>query len=199
MKYLFPVSASVALAAFVAGCASAPSHFYTLDPVAKADGTQALDCAVFVGPIFIPYATDRPQIMLVTAPNRVEFDEFNRWAAPLNDSIGRVVSQDIATLLGTVRVATGPMPEFGPGYRVTIRIEEFETRRGQSKGNGEASLEALWAVRGPAGDNLGSGRTSAKESAPGGSYEALAAAHSRALAKLSSDIAATIRKAAAEK
>ena len=199
MKYLFSLSTSVAMAAFVAGCASAPSHFYTLDPSAKSDGAQALDCAVIVGPVFIPYADDRPQIVLVTAPNRVEFDEFNRWAAPLNDSIARVVSQDLSTLLGTTRVTTGPMPEFGPAYRVTIRVEEFETRRGQSKGSGEASLEAIWAIRGPSGNSVGSGKTSAKEAAPGGSYEALAAAHSRALAKLSADIAAAIRKAAGEK
>jgi len=199
MKQLNGCFFGLGLVAALAGCASAPSHFYTLQPAAKADGMQALDCTVLVGPVLIPYADDRPQIVLVTAPNRVEFDEFNRWAAPLNDSIARVVSQDLSTLLGTTRVATGPMPDFGPSYRVTIRVQEFETRRTQSKGNGETALEALWAVRGPSGNSVGSGRTRAKEEAPGGSYEALAAAHSRALAKLSSDIAATIRKAASEK
>ena len=53
------------------------------------------------------------------------------------------------------------------------------------------------AVRSRAAWLLGrSGRTVARDSAGGGGIEALAAAHSRAIAKLSADIAAAIRSAA---
>ena len=195
MKNLSHSLFSFGLAVILAGCASAPSHFYTLDPAAKSDGAPAVDCVVVVGPVFIPYVVDRPQFMVVTAPNRVEFDEFNRWAAPLNDSIARVVSQDLSSLLGTPRVATAPMPDLGPAYRVTLRFESFESARGV-KQNGEAVLDAVWVVRSPAGDTLKAGSTSVREPAQGIGYEALAAAHSRALAKVSADIATVIRAAA---
>jgi len=43
------------------------------------------------------------------------------------------------------------------------------------------------------GQQMRSGRTVAQEAAQGDSYDALAAAHSRALARMSRDIAAAIR------
>jgi hypothetical protein len=48
-------------------------------------------------------------------------------------------------------------------------------------------------VRKTAGGNTHSGRTVAHEAVQGDDFDALAAAHSRALAKLSGDIAAAIR------
>ena len=66
-------------------------------------------------------------------PNRVDVDEFNRWAAPLNDSIARVVAGDLAVLLGTPRVATAPLANFNPAYRVTIDVQRFESVHGRSR------------------------------------------------------------------
>jgi hypothetical protein len=54
----------------------------------------------------------------------------------------------------------------------------------------------VWVVCFPAGATAQSGRTIASEPVSDESYDALAAAHSRALAKVSSDIAAAIRAAA---
>ena len=156
-------------------------------------------CSVIVGPVFLPAAVDRPQFVLTTAPNRVEIDEFNRWAAPLGESIARVVSADLGVQLGTLRVASAPLPDFGPAYHVAIRIERFESVRGTGKGDGEVLVDAMWTVRGPAGQNVVSGHTIAHEPAPGNSIDALAAAHSRALANLSSDIAAALRSAVGDK
>jgi hypothetical protein len=51
-------------------------------------------------------------------------------------------------------------------------------------------------VRKATGSASVSGRTVAREPAQGTDYEALAAAHSRALAKVSGDIATAIRKEA---
>jgi uncharacterized lipoprotein YmbA len=53
-------------------------------------------------------------------------------------------------------------------------------------------IEAVWVVRKSVGGVSLSGHTSANEPATG-DYDALAAAHSRALAKVSADIAAVIR------
>ena len=54
-------------------------------------------------------------------------------------------------------------------------------------------VETVWTVCDSADGETRSGRTVAREAVQGSSYDALAAAHSRALARLSSDIAAAIR------
>jgi uncharacterized lipoprotein YmbA len=181
------------IAGLVAGCASAPSHFYTLNSTAKATGAPAERCSVIVSPVFIPAAVNRPQFVITTSPNQVQVDEFERWDAPLDEAIARVISSDLVVLLGTSRVASAPGIDFGPAYRVTVRVERFETVRGEGKQNGEALVDALWTVRSPAGQTVGSGRTTANEPTEGTGFDAFAAAHSRALAKVSSDIAAAIR------
>lgn len=179
------------LAVTAAGCSTAPSHFYTLDATATAGNAPATPVTVVVGPVTVPEVVDRPQMVVQVAPNRVDVDEFNRWAAPLNDSIARAVAGDLSVQLGTPDVATGPFANFNPAYRVTIDVERFDSVSGQS-----ALLEAVWTVRKIAGGPIRSGRTVARESVEGDSYEALAAAHSRALAKMSGEIAAVIRSEA---
>ena len=87
-----------------AGCGTtAPSRFYTLDATATAGSMPPLAqaVAVMVGPVTIPAAVDQPQLGVQVAANRVDVDEFNRWAAPLNDSIALGVGCDRAGRLGT--------------------------------------------------------------------------------------------------
>lgn len=188
---LFVAAVIIVLAA---GCASAPSKFYTLNATATGDGTSAASYAVAVGPVTVPAAVDRPQFTVTVAPNRVNLDEFNRWAEPLNDGIARVVAADLGALLGTPRVTSAPPANFAPDYRVTIDIQKFASLPGQS-----AQLDAIWVVRQPAGNITLSGRTTATEPVTGNGFDALAAAHSRALAKLSGDLAAAIRSEAGTK
>ena len=52
-----------------------------------------------------------------------------------------------------------------------------------------ATLDAAWTVRRPQDDKSRSGRTTVREPVPRQGYDALAAAHSRAIARLSQDIA----------
>ena len=188
-KHFHQLVAVAFLAAIAAGCTSAPSKFYTLNSTAKG-AAATTDYAVSVGPVTIPAEVDRPQFTVRVAPNRVTVDEFNRWAAPLNENIARVVAADLATLLGTPRTAAGSLANFDPGYRVTLDIQAFESVPGKF-----AQIDAVWVVRKSAGGVSLSGRTVAAEPATG-DFDTLAAAHSRALARVSSDIAAAIRSEA---
>jgi uncharacterized protein len=176
------------VALVVAGCTSAPSRFYTLNSTATGDGATNNNLAVIVGPVSVPAEVDRPQFTVQVAPNRVAVDEFNRWAAPLSDNIARAMAGNLSVLLGTPRVAAIPAANFAAAYRVTINIQRFETVPGKS-----VLVDAVWVVRPPSGGTAQSGRTMASEPVSDESYDALAAAHSRALAKVSSDIAAAIR------
>jgi uncharacterized protein len=186
---------SIALLAVVAvGCSTAPARFYSLASTAAADGTPATSASVMVGPVTIPAAVDQPEFVVQVAPNRVEVDEFNRWVAPLSDGIARAVAGDLVVLLGTPQVASAELANFAPDYRVTIDVQRFESIQGQA-----ATLEAVWTVRKTAGGEIRSGRTVAREPVQGQDFEALAAAHSRAIAKMSADIAAAIRTEAEQK
>jgi uncharacterized lipoprotein YmbA len=64
---------------------------------------------VMVAPVKIPAAVDQPQFVVQIAANRVEVDEFNRWVAPLDDSIAR--TGDVAVVPGTPNVAEAPLGE----------------------------------------------------------------------------------------
>ena len=102
------------------------------DPERRA-GARA---AVMVGPVSIPAAVDQPQFVVQVASNRVEIDEFNRWDAPLNDSIARAVAGDLTVLLGTPNVAAAPFANFDPAYRSRSRSSastRFVARRRWSR------------------------------------------------------------------
>ena len=178
----------VFVAAAAAACATAPSRFYTLDATATHGDAPPAPYAVLVGPVSVPASVDRPEFVVQVAPNRVEVDEFNRWAAPLGDAIARVVAGDLAALLGTPDVAVAPMANFRHAYRVTLDVQRFDSAPGDS-----VLVEAVWTVHATATGGTRSGRTVAREAAQGQGFDALAAAHSRALAQVSGDIAAAIR------
>ncbi len=181
--------------ALATGCGStAPSRFYTLGSTATAadaGGGSAGAYSVIVGPVAIPASVDRSELVVQTAPNRVDVDEFNRWASPLADSIARTVAGDLAVMLGTPSVAVAPLANFDPDYRVTIDVQRFDSIQGEA-----ALVEAVWVVRSTASGTTRAGRTVAREALASSDFDAFAAAHSRALAQVSRDIAAAIRSVA---
>lgn len=187
MDRLVALALAFALAA-LAGCASSPEHFYTLSATAPASAASS-EIAVAVGPVSVPAAVDRPQIVVSTGPNQVSVDDFNRWASPLQDNLARVIAENLVALLGTPRVTLFPQTLGAEAdYRVQIEIRNFESVPGKT-----AALDAVWTVRRTRDGKTETGRTSARESVDGNGFEALAAAHSRGVARLSRDIAEVVR------
>jgi hypothetical protein len=170
------------------GCASPRSNFYTLDSSAKPVATGA-DYSVAVGPVSVPSAVDRPQIVVRIAPNQVAIDEFHRWVSPLPDAIARVVAENLAAMLGTPHVTVFSRPTAaGARYRVLIDVLRFESAPGDA-----AILDAVWTVRSAEDGTTRSGRTTVREPVMGREYSSLAAAHSSALGRLSTEVAGAIR------
>src|SRR5215469_5359477 len=97
LAHLLVALALVATVASACGT-SPPSRFYTLDSAAAPTGAAPLTNAIMVGPVSVPAAVDRPQIVVQTAPNRVDVDEFNRWNAPLTESIAQAVAGNLVKL-----------------------------------------------------------------------------------------------------
>ena len=71
---------------------------------------------------------------------------------------------------------------------MAINVQTFESVPGEA-----ATLSALWTVRRVKDGKTQIGRTALREPTQGIGYNALAAAHSRALGRLSQDIADAIR------
>lgn len=177
-----------ALLAAVGGCSSPPVRYYTLAPTAVATAAP-LDVSIAVGPATIPAVVNTQRIVLTIAPNELAPDDANRWAAPLQDTILQTLAGDLAAVLGTGRVTLaahtgGPEPD----YRVALEVERFDSVAGQT-----AIVEAAWRVRRTAGGATSTGRTVARESVDGRGFGALAAAHSRAMERVSADIATAVR------
>lgn len=176
------------LALIFGGCSTATPHYYTLDATAVPDGAAPARGVVLVGPVTVPPTVDQPQFVTDAGGNQVHIDEFNRWADPLSDNIARVVAQNLSKLLGTPDVTTSPMPDLVPNYLVAIQVQKFQSVPGQG-----TMLEALWTINDVPNKVTRSGHTMASETVQDDSFSALAAAHSRALAKLSDDIAGAVR------
>jgi len=186
MRRLAAVAIPCVVVILAAACGSTPaSRFYMLSATPAPGAGTPSDVSVAVGPVSIPAVIDRPQIVVSVGPNQVRLDEFNRWAAPLESNISRVVADNLSSILGTPRVSLFPQTmNAAVDYRVAIQVQGFDSAPGDA-----ATLDAVWTVSRAKDGKSQTGRTAVREPAPQGGYDGVAAAHSRALARLSRDIA----------
>lgn len=186
------IATALALTTLLAACGitgtSPEPRFYTLASEAPASAPASTAAfTIVVGPVTVPDIVDRPQMVRHTAESRVEIDEQARWAAPLKGEIARVVGDSLAAALPGARVSTMDQRATGaPDYRVVIDVQRFDSS------SEAATIGAAWSVRTKDNPTAMSGRSLVSEPA-GAGYDALVAAHSRALAKIAAEIAAAIR------
>jgi len=184
------IASLILAASMLAACGSSPTpRFFVLSapeqPAAKAVYSVA------VGPVTVPEIVDRPQLVLRTGANEVTIAEQTRWAESLKSRIPRVIAANLAQSLGDAYVSAYPQGTGGEAdYRVAVDIQRFESALGEA-----ATVEALWTVSPATGKSgaAGSGRSLVREPTQGKDYDALVAAHGRALASISRDIAEAIR------
>lgn len=176
------------LATLLGACSTTPSPRYYILDRASQSGTFASGPSVAVESVDIPAEVDRPQFVLAGEGNEVTIDDQHRWAAPLQASLAEALESNLAASLGAADVATERIEGPPPRYRVRVEILGFQSWLGK-----EVRVEAAWQVRRDDGASRW-GRASFRESAPG-DFSALAAAHSRTVARLASEIAGVIRVA----
>lgn len=192
MKRALP---SLFVALLAAGCGTSPTpRFYTLSPQAPAvsapgPAATAGRPSVGVAAVTLPEAVDRPQLVSRTGVNEVAIAQQHRWAGPLRDEVPRVLAENLSRLSGNPRVVAHPAAAAAAAdYRVLVDFRRFDGTVG-----GEVVLEALWTVQSAKGDIVSAGRSAAREPVGAAGYDALAAAYSRALSKLSGYIAPALR------
>ena len=185
----------------VAGCSPlAPipdrSDFIILTPVASpadmtpisASTTAASQMSIGVGPIDFPDYLRRLEVVTLAAPNQIDLSDHRRWGEPLDKNFARVLSENLAQLLGTRKIEKYPWPRRTQiDYQVEIDVLKFETTK-----QGQSQLSARWIIKdGPSGKDLYASETNLTGSVPPGDI-GTSVALSGALAKLSGDIASHI-------
>ena len=183
----------ISLAALLlSGCrGSRPkTEFYTLNSISRTQTdtkpvTAGQPVSIGIGPVTIPGVLDRPQIVTRTGPNKLQIDEFHRWAGRLDDDFARVVAENISKMLATEQVAVYPWDvSFDPQYQVTLNIMRFEGRWGK-----DVLLEIFWKIIDPQKQTALSVQKSViKEPLADENYEALIALKSRMVEILSNQI-----------
>jgi len=185
-----PVAAA-AMALLLHACSGSTVRidYYSLSsPPARPAPAQSDALSVHVGPVSVPDGVDRPQLVMRRDANQVAIEDTHRWAEPLKDAIPRVLSDALAAELSTPRVLTSRQSaSLDFDYRVAIDVQHFESTAA------EASEDVIWTIRTRGNQPARVGRTVVTEPAAGG-FDALAAAHSRALARVAQDIARAIRE-----
>src|SRR6266545_4474723 len=164
MHRLVILAAVLTFTACIAGCASTPaSHFYTLSAASGPAATStSSNLSIAVGPVSVPAVVDRPQIVVNTGPNQVRLEDFNRWAAPLQNNISRVVADNLVLMLGTPRVTLSTqMLSADADYRAVIEVQSFQSVPGDA-----AILNALWTVSRMKDGKTQTGRTTVREAVP---------------------------------
>lgn len=178
--------------AVLSGCAGSPKiSFYTLDAPAYPETSSGGSArpTILLGPVTLPEMLDRPQLVIRTGNHRVEIVDTSRWAQPLKSELARALAANLAHDVGTLRVfLAGQGMSFDPDMRVAVDILNFESRPGT-----EVAIEARWTIRSREGGAPLTGRSFARETVHGEGHELLVAAHGRALARISREMAKAIR------
>jgi len=182
-------AAALLLTACLGPGTTRPTRLFVLNATAPPAAGRSSDLRIGVGRIALPEFLNRPQIVTRTSANRLRMADFSQWAEPLEDSIPRVVSENLARSIGTDQVVVYPWPtRLEVDLTVEIAIIRFE-----GEADGAVSLVARWRLVRPDGTELHPLQASSYvESPTDRSTEALVAAMSRALGSLSRDIASAI-------
>lgn len=172
-----------------------PSRFFTLSALpqesAERRPANAANLSLGIGPVSIPGYLDRQELVTRIAQNQVRLSEYDRWAEPLDEGIGRVVSQNVASILRAERITSYPWPlDRKPVYQIELDVLRFETDNAR-----EAQLAARWTVRHTSKKELVRYRDTRISRATGDRTTAASvAALSEALADLSRQIAQAIEE-----
>src|SRR5215470_10027552 len=122
-------------------------HYYTLTAV---PGDQRLNVSANAVPVrldrvTLPTELDRSQLVRRIDATRLQIVENDRWAAPLEDTIRRVLSDDLASRLPPNMVANPYEPSIGEKRRsLSVDIGEF-----YGDSSCAVTLRAAWVLKEP--------------------------------------------------
>jgi hypothetical protein len=181
---------TVAAACLLAACQSSPpTHYFALTEIAPTAPRAAVPAQIpiRVERVTIPGELDRLELVRRRTSNQLQIAVFDRWAAPLEDMIRRVVASDLAARFAPGTMASANEPAAGdPRRHLFIDVQEFA-----SDEHGAVTLHAAWLLQTPNASSMRGTEAVAVE-AGNATADAVAAAMSRALADFADRIAAAL-------
>jgi uncharacterized lipoprotein YmbA len=170
----------------LANCAVTPeTNFYSISsglPEQRLQTAATDEIALRIGPFEFPAYLQRPNIVTRSAGNRINVDEFHRWAGSLEDDFHHVLGSNLGILLKTSRISVFPAEmRFEPDYFLSGEIVRFDGNLG-----GNLTLDVRWMIsRTSTQDSLVVEHSVLSEPINGNEYTDLVAAYDRILVKLS--------------
>ena len=178
-----------------AGClgSSPASRFYTLSTLSPHEGQGGggggASIRIRVAPVTLPEGVDRPQLVRRTGENTVAVEEFDRWVEPLDALLRSTLVQNLGALLPEAQVLGDAAPGLAADRTVVVAVNRLDL-------SNQVALDAVWFVL-PAGADQPerTHRARLTEGAGSGAPADVAPALSRAVEKLSREIAAELQSA----
>lgn len=178
----------------LSACGKTPAaRFYTLSsmasPGAADHGSKQGNTIIGIGPVNVAAYLDRSEIVTRSSPTTIELASFDRWAEPFESMIASSLAENISTMLPSVQAIVDPWPEADIDYQLVIKITKFDNDK-----DGNIQLYASWGILQYSTRAISS-VTESKISVPGsaGDYDAITISMSKALVKLSEEIAAKLK------
>ncbi len=180
----------MSMALLLAGCAAAPDHFYTLNPLPDAGGRMAPESTTVHARlnVTIPSIVDRSEMVLTTSRSGISIPDHERWAAPLSDQVSNTLARDIERRRADLLVGDGRFDQgSSPPTSIKVDIVRMTVERG-----GEARIDAHWRIvdAGAGVDRLGGDSFVSRVNGQG--YAAIAQAYSEVLRDLAEALATNV-------
>jgi uncharacterized lipoprotein YmbA len=193
MKYLFVLAVLISLAGCIGG-ETKPSNFYSLSATEANQSVNTVrsdGVSLRLGPFSFPDYLHRPNIITRSTDNKMVVNEFERWAGSLEDDFHRILGTNLGSLLETGAISVYPADSrIQANYLAQGEINAFEGYLGE-----KVILDVRWFVVDPVSEEAFTSRQSViVEPVDGEGYAALVLAQSRAVGKLSHEIADELKR-----
>ena len=183
------------LALVLVGClgSSPAARFYTLSTLnpheGQGGGGGGPTTRVRVAPVTLPEGVDRPQLVRRTGENTAVVEEFDRWVEPLDALLRNTLVQDLGALVPEAQVLGDAVPGLAADRTVVVAVNRLDL-------SSQLVMDVVWFVL-PAGADQPERThlTRLNEPAGSGAPADLAPALSRAVEKLSREIAPELTQA----
>jgi uncharacterized lipoprotein YmbA len=188
------IAAGLCLALLTCCGTTQPAKFYLLTAVEEGSGdtVNTLAPAVGIGPVAFPAYLDRPEIVLRSSGNELNYAGTHRWAEPLKTAFSHTLAENLSIMLPADRTIIYPWSRSTVlDYQVIVYVTRFD-----ADADGTVILTAGWElIRSSDATVLNRNKATYTDAAGSSDYPAIVAAQSRAVEQLSRTIAAAIMRA----
>ncbi|MGD8640296.1 MAG: PqiC family protein [Gammaproteobacteria bacterium] len=152
---------------------------------------QSGDLTIGLGPIQLPKYLDRSPLVIRGDGSEVIINDLHRWAEPLEDNFTRILAENLYQLVNGIKVSLHPWRDQRDiDYQIIVTLYQFDTDI-----DGNVVMSSTWSILQAGSDQLlYSRRTIINEKAGNPDYPALVDAQSKAVEKLTREIAEKLQE-----